>query len=151
MDAIIFNDNNLSYVDSKIAAILVLILIFYYLKCGSPIKESWPWDEDEDEENDYDDYDDYEGAGIHGGIHALKLQDRNDDLYNYPEDVENKVKYNLEGYDDDDDYDDYDDEYEGAGMYGGGHALRIQTSDQTSVGSHNHTGDPDYLNYNALL
>ena len=54
-------------------------------------------------------------------------------------------------YDDYVDYDDYDDEYEGSGLYGGGHALKIQTSDQIGVGGHSHTGDPDYLNYNSLL
>ena len=155
MDTIFISNNNLSYVDSKIAIILVLILIFYYIKCGLPIKESWPWDNDDDDVDNDDNPYGYEGAGLHGGVHALKLQDRDDDVYNKEGFNGDNYDYDYDyddEYDDDYDYDYYNyDEYEGAGLYGGGHALKIQTSDQTSVGSHNHTGDPDYLNYNALL
>ena len=47
MEAFIYENNNISYVDSRIILVLVLLILFYYLKCGSPIKEPW-------NDNDYE-------------------------------------------------------------------------------------------------
>ena len=76
MEAIIYN-NNISYVDSRIILVLVLLIFFYYLKCGSPIKEFW--------DDDYDDDDEYEGTGAVQRMLAKDPSDKDEEGYGYSE------------------------------------------------------------------